>query len=153
MIILILSLSVISAILYRAGGMDKQTPHWIPVWMRQSWVRDWLCPFCCLFPMVMITPSWWFILAYVALAGAFSTYWDFLFNDTDNYWFSGFMCGVAAFMLIWCGYAWYFILARAVAVAVLWGGLCALSSNDFFEEYSRGFTVSLSALLLTQTFS
>ena len=35
--------SIISAVLYRAGGMDKDDnakPEWIPKWLRHSIVRD-----------------------------------------------------------------------------------------------------------------
>ena len=143
---LILFLSIVSAILYRAGGMSQDTKHWIPKWLRHSWVRDWLCPICALLPLVLVYPSWLFILAYLALAGCLTTYWDFLFGF-DNFWFSGFMCGVAAFMLIWVGLTWWLILIRAIALALLWGGICAVSSNDFVEEYSRGFTLSFATII------
>ena len=146
MVIVIFILSVLSACLYRAGGMSQEQESWIPKWLRHSWVRDWLCPICALTPLAILHPSWLFILAYVALAGSLSTYWDFLFGF-DNFWFAGFMCGIAAFMLIWCGYIWWLLLIRAFLLAILWGGISAASDNDFVEEYSRGFTLSILSMM------
>ena len=152
MVGLILMLSGISAILYRAGGMDKETKHWIPVWLRQSWVRDWLCPICALLPLVFIHPSAWFILAYLILAGSLSTYWDFLFG-WDNFWVSGFMCGIAAFPLLFCGFHIPQFLIRAFFLAIIWGGVNASVNNnniphsDFIEEYARGFSLAFSAII------
>ena len=149
MIYLILFLSVISAILYRAGGMSKDVKHWIPKWLRQSWVRDWLCPACALLPAFILHPSWWFIVAYGALRGAFSTYWDGLSKDGEgNFWFAGFMCGIAGFPLLFCGFAWWLLLIRAMAIAITWGAWCAIFSNDFTEEYGRGFLVSFATKIL-----
>jgi hypothetical protein len=145
MIFLIFILSLICSIFYRAGGLDKTTPHWIPVWIRQSWVRDWLCPACCLIPSVIIHPSWWILLAYAALGGALSTYWDFLFKK-DNFWFSGFMCGVAAFPLLFIPFLWWPLVLRSVVIALLWGSWCKIFSNDHVEEYGRGFLLSITSL-------
>ena len=147
MIFLTIALSVLSAILYRAGGMGKDQEHWMPQWMRHSWIRDWLCPACCLTPIAIVNPSWLLILAYGALGGMLSTYWDWLFGF-DNFWFSGFMCGAVGFLMLWMGIPWWVLLIRAVTIALLWGGICAATKNDFVEEYSRGFTLSLSTLLV-----
>jgi len=146
LVLLTLFLSLISAVLYRAGGMSQDEPSWIPKWMRHSWVRDWLCPACTLTPLFILHPSWLFILAYVALGGALSTYWDWLFGF-DNYWFSGFMCGIAAFMLIWCGYVWWILLIRAILIALLWGIICTISEDVNVEEYSRGFNLSIISMI------
>lgn len=135
-----LILSVVSAILYRAGGMDKDTKHWIPVWLRHSWVRDWLCPICVLIPFLLINQSWWFLLAYLLTAASLSTYWDWLFGY-DNFWFSGFMCGISLFPLIFCGFVWWILLIRAIVLCVAWGVICKYSGNDFVEEYGRGSTL------------
>lgn len=144
--LLTLLLSILSAVLYRAGGMSQDEERWIPKWLRHSWVRDWLCPICALLPLTISSPSWWFIAAYLALAGALTTYWDFLFGY-DNFWFAGFMCGVAGFFLIGI-YAWWLILIRAIVISVLWGWICSKSSDVFVEEYSRGFNLSFSSIIL-----
>jgi len=141
----VIVLSVISAIAYRLGGLSKDTPHWLPVWMRHSWVRDWLCPIFCLLPI--LSGSLWLLLAYVALAGALTTYWDRLFGY-DNFWFAGFMCGVAGFPLLFLGHNWILLAIRAVSICLFWGIICAISENDFVEEYSRGFFLCLPTILL-----
>lgn len=134
--------SIISAILYRAGGMDKQTKHWIPVWLRHSAVRDHGCTLCILAPWLILVQSWWFVLAYLFLWGALSTYWDWLFGY-DNYWFSGFMVGIALFPLVFCGIPWWIILIKAIGISVSWGLICKFSGSDFVEEYGRGATAVL----------
>ena len=137
---------VLSAICYRAGGMAKNPdtePKWIPMWMRQSWVRDWLCPLFSYGSLLLFwQPDIWYgwillAIAYGLLGGALSTYWDFLFGF-DNFWFSGFVCGLAAFPLIFCGLDWWIVLIRAILLAILWGGWCAWQTNDVREEMGRG---------------
>jgi len=138
---------VVSAILYRAGGMSKDAdakPTWIPMWIRNSWCRDWLCPACVYGSLLLFwQPSsslGWILLliCYPLLGGALSTYWDFVFKF-DNYWFSGFMCGVAAFPLIFCGIAWWLILVRAIFLALSWGLWSKYQDVDYIEEFGRGF--------------
>ena len=145
MVIIVVLLSILSAILYRAGGMDKTTKHWIPVWMRRSWVRDYLCPICALLPLIA-HPSWWLLAVYGLSVAALSTYWDWLFKY-DCYWFSGLMCGVAAFLLVFSGIAWWILVIRAAIIAITWGLICYYSEDDFVEEYSRGFFFSIPSLL------
>ena len=134
---------VFSAILYRAGGLDKETKHWIPVWLRQSWVRDWLCPFFSYSVLLLAWhPSSWvgwvsLVLAYGLLGVSLSTYWDWLFGF-DNYWFSGFMCGLSALPLVLDGFPWWLVVIRAVAIALAWGIWCKVFGNDNVEEYGRG---------------
>jgi len=149
--------TILSAIAYRAGGMgteDTAKPEWIPKWLRKSWIRDWLCPafvYGCL--LSSWSPSlWWewllLILCYPLLGACLSTYWDWLFGF-DNFWFAGFMCGIAAFPLIFCGYAWWLILARAILLAILWGGWSLLWTEVEYEEMGRGaFLVATVPLLL-----
>jgi len=149
-ILAVLILSCLSSCAYRAGGMDKQTPYFIPVWMRQSWVRDWLCP---MFSVGLFFPAstmfntfdllWW-LCAYGAMGGMLSTYWDKLFGY-DNMWFAGFMVGMAAMFLVLLGAPWWIVLVRALVIAVVWGGLnlyCnthPVPHSDFLEEHVRGF--------------
>ena len=136
--IAILLLSIVSGVLYRAGGLSKEEESWIPVWMRHSWVRDWLCPACIL---VLALPHTWeefgmWLLCYGATGGLLSTYWDWLWGF-DNFWWSGFAVGLALFFLVGI-FPWYLILARALLLAVCWGAWCAIFKNADVEEYGRG---------------
>ena len=151
-IIALILLSICSSICYRAGGMDKQTPYFIPVWMRQSWVRDWLCPMFSLglfFPASTMFNSldllWW-LCAYGAMGGMLSTYWDKLFGY-DNMWFAGFMVGMAGMFLALLGFPWWIFAIRAIVIALIWGGLNywinrhAVPHSDDIEEHVRGFVL------------
>lgn len=143
---LIIPCSIVSSILYRAGGLSQEQPYWIPKWMRHSWLRDWLCPLFCLLPLFIQHPSWLFIPAYGLMGGAFTTYWDKLFKF-DNFWFAGFMVGMAALPLAFCGFAWWMLLLRAALLAVTWGFWCKLFGNDHVEEHGRGAFAGLSAFV------
>lgn len=141
---------VISAILYQAGGMGKELtekPKWIPVWLRRSWVRDWLVPACVSF---MLLSFWWpssllswglLLLSYILCGLALSTYYDTVFGF-DNYWFHGFMIGLAAFPLFWGGIAWWLILSRAILLGALVGGWSTLIKVDWIEEMGRGLLIT-----------
>jgi hypothetical protein len=141
-------LAAISAVLYRAGGLDKETKHWIPIWLRNSWVRDWLCPLCSYSALLLFWQpfsflGWGLLLPSYALLGvSLSTYWDWLFKF-DNYWFSGFMCGLSAFPLIFAGLPWEVVIIRSITLALAWGIWCKLFGNDNVEEYGRGAFVTM----------
>lgn len=145
-IILIIAMSLLSSCAYRAGGLSKEQPYWIPVWMRHSWVRDWLCPLFCLLPLFLHHPSWLFLPAYGLMGVAFTTYWDKVFKF-DNFWFSGFMVGLAALPLVFCGFAWWLLLIRAVVLALWWGFWSDVIGNDHAEEHGRGFLVGISSFI------
>lgn len=143
---IVICLSILSAIFYRAGGQsqdDTAEPKWIPKWMRHSWVRDWLCPLFVLgcfsiFASPLSYLGWIGVLvSYGLLGGALTTYWDNLFGF-DNFWFAGFVCGLAAFPLMFADLQWQFILARAILMALGWGLWCKYQSVDYVEEYGRG---------------
>jgi len=88
------------------------------------------------------------LAAYGATGGMLTTYWDWMFKDTDNFWFAGFMVGLAGLFIIGLGVPWYLLLARSFLIAVLWGAWCAILSNADLEEYGRGFIISASVALL-----
>ena len=148
MIIAILLLSIISSILYRAGGLDKETPYFIPKWMRHSWVRDWLCPAC--FGILFIPHTWFelgmWLCYYGMCGGMLSTYWDWLFKGRDNFFMAGFMVGLSA-LFLWWAFPWYYLLLRAFIIAIIWGGLNVwinsrvVPHSDNIEEHSRGFVI------------
>ena len=147
MILTIILTSIICSIFYRAGGMSRLKKHWIPVWLRKSGFRDWGCPLCFLLPTLFIHVSWWLLLAYILSGLALTTYWDDL-NGQDNFWIAGLVCGIAGIPLFFYGFPILPILIRAVVLCVSWGLIAKLSSNDFFEEYSRGFMLSITMLFL-----
>lgn len=152
-LLVILLATIASSILYRAGGMSKEAtanPKWMPMWMRKSWVRDWLIPMVCILAIWLtchIKINLWWLLFYGLTGGALTTYWDSVFGF-DNFWFAGFMVGIATFPLIFCGLHWYMVLARALVLAVLWGGWCAIFSKDTVEEYGRGAFITATIPLL-----
>lgn len=142
-IILILVASLISATLYRLGGIGKPF---------DTKYRDLGCPLVFLglfwglqgFKLAF----WWvYLTVFLLTFGALTTYWDKLFKK-DNFWFSGFMVGLAAFPLYWLGFPWYLILIRAILLGILWGYWCKIFSRDWVEETFRGGTISLTVPLL-----
>lgn len=141
----ILIACVISAILYRAGGMgqeDTAKPTWMPKALRHSWVRDWLCPGVLLILTLCLfgfhTDFWWCYLIYYGLCGLFfSTYWDWLFGY-DNYYMHGFGLSLATIPLFWCGVPWYILVIHAVICTVGMGVWSSLINTDYIEEYGRG---------------
>ena len=146
MFLAILTACILSAILYRAGGMGKEDitePKWIPKWLRKSWVRDWLCPAClCLALFSFWRPSslldWGILLLSYGLLGAsLSTYWDEVFGY-DNFWFHGFMCGLAGIPLLWVGVTWWVILARLTLCTVGMGLWSKFIKRDVPQELGRG---------------
>jgi hypothetical protein len=152
----VILLSFISALAYRCGGMGTESearPKWIPNWLRHSWIRDWLCPLFVYGSLaILLSPSsllQWGMLAlcYPLLGGALSTYWDKLFGF-DNFWFAGFMCGVAAFPLVFYVVNPWGIVLRAILLAILWGAWCAWQSVDYVEEMGRGAFLVLTIPLL-----
>jgi hypothetical protein len=148
--LLIISI-ILCALLSRAGGQGQEEtakPKWMPLWLRHTWVRDWIIPIVIYSLCALAKGLDWLLLAAVlATGGALTTYWDEIFGF-DNYWFSGFMAGLGAFPLYWAGYHWYTILARAFLLAVLWGGWCAIFKKDTTEEYARGAFIAATIPLL-----
>lgn len=142
-IILTLLLSVSSAILYRLGGKGK--PY-------NTKFRDMGCPLC----GTLILLVWWkphgldwlmLVLSFGFTFAAMTTYWDKLFGY-DNFYFHGFMVGLASFPLIWVGFNWYSILISSVISGVLMGLWSKFNGNDVKEETGRGFIYAVTRLLL-----
>jgi len=145
---------VINAFLYRFGGCSvaegNQKYPWVPSWMFNSKTRD--CG------VSLITVAWmalcypavaWFIyvITFGASWGMLSTYWDFLFGY-DNFWFHGFMIGVAklGFAIVtgmWLGFA-----IHCVVLALAMGTVSALSGNVDVEELGRGAATGLTLPLM-----
>lgn len=151
---------VLSAILYRAGGQSKDIdakPTWMPMWLRKSWVRDWLLPALFLFTVFLFwRPSslldWVLLLPYYGLSGgALSTYWDDSKNKlldwiaqkinwiypADNHYLHGFFCGVAGFCLI-TFVPWWILTIRLIVCPVGMGLWSKWQGTDWKEEEGRG---------------
>lgn len=152
--VITLILTLISALLYRLGGMSQEEAkkNHIPLFLAKSWVRDWLLPGAGL--GIILTWKWisfyqwgWFLLYYPLTGFAFSTYWDKLFGE-DNFYMHGFMIGLASFALFFCGIHWWSVLISAVACGGLMGWLSARTGNVWKEECGRGAIYALTRLLL-----
>ena len=163
MILGLIVLTVLSAILYRLGGMGQdginEFPE-LPEFLFDTKARDIGCGLCTigaffvcglhhnLLPWV---ETWHLVLACVVSVptqlGALSTYWDFMFGY-DNHWVHGFMCGVALFPLVIITGAWIGFAIRCVAVAVLMGAVSTLSGDDDIEELGSGASLVPTVALL-----
>lgn len=139
-IILSFIIAVICGVLYRMGGSDKYDTKW----------RDFGCPLCAIGTLLLwFTPTnWWMLLPWFGLAfGAMTTYWDKIFGY-DNYYFHGFMAGLASFPMYWAGVNWYSVLIYAVVCGGLIGLWSKLNDDAVKEEFGRGFIYCVSTLCL-----
>lgn len=127
--------SSLCAFLYRIGGKGKPF---------NTKYRDLGCPLIVYgYLLTMWHPinllGWIMVLLAFGLTfGALTTYWDSLFGF-DNFWFHGFMIGLACFTLFWAGIVWWPILIRTILLATLVGDWSQWIKNDDIEESGRGF--------------
>ena len=146
--------SVFCAFAYRFGGYSKEEGKkkfpWVPVWMFRSWIRDFFCSLIPLFWLKLfypqVHPSAYGVtcaLSYFAL----TTYWDKLFGF-DNYWFHGFMVGLTYFLFATFSGLWLGFIVRCIAMAVLMGGISAITGDVDIEEFSRGAAIGFTLPLL-----
>jgi hypothetical protein len=162
---ILLLISCISAILYRAGGQGKDPdaqPKWMPMWLRDHWVRDWLIPGVVLLTIMLTFVNARasvnivsFICSYGLMGAALSTYWDWLFKGKDNMYMHGFGVGLALFPLSLFGMSWCGVIIRAVVLGLSMGLLQKyvlkkqIPHSDVIEEMGRGALIILT-LPLTQ---
>jgi hypothetical protein len=146
--------AVINAFLYRFGGLSKEDGKlkypWAPEWMFKSWVRDWLIPLVITAWMLLCYPGmpWWvYVVSILPMGGALSTYWDWLFGY-DNYWFHGFVFGVAKFVFAIYSGLWIGFAIHCIALALAMGGISAISGDDDVEELGRGAATGLTLPLM-----
>jgi hypothetical protein len=159
-VVYLILLAILSGFLGRMGGAGKHG-SWYDKLLDTKW-RDVGCSFLAVAGLCLFVPFemkfWWVYLIIFGLHwGAFSTYWDKIFRNSkgefDNFWFSGFMVGIA--MMPACFIvpgAWWILLLRAVLLAVAWGLLhCAIQKmpkgvlcwkGDVAEEFIR-YAISL----------
>lgn len=158
-------LSALSGVLYRLGGMGQDGidtfPH-APEWLFDTKARDIGCGFCTIgafFALGLhVGLIWWHVLVaclvtIVAMLGALSTYWDFMFGDKDNFWMHGFMCGLALFPLAIITGNWLAFGIRCVILALAMGVLAHLTKlvekgGDVLEEFSRGLLLPITIYIM-----
>jgi prepilin signal peptidase PulO-like enzyme (type II secretory pathway) len=87
--------------------------------------------------LVSGSPWWTYLLSFLLLFGALTTYWDFITGE-DNFYLHGFGCGLAFAPFMWFDEP----LALAVRIAVIAIGMgvwSAIVGKDWLEEMGRGF--------------
>jgi hypothetical protein len=136
-------LMFLSGVAGRLGGAGKKG-NWYDGILHTLW-RDIGCSLIIVLCLVVFCgwqPAlWWAYLAVFGLSwAAFSTYWDWLFDNIDNFWFSGFVVGLALFPAIWLGVPVWFIILRAVILCVAWGSLNKWLPQRGLLCWNRGVT-------------
>ena len=153
--ILLLIATITGAIAYRLGGASPGEFPWLPAWLVRSRTRDIGVPLISLAYM-FLTGAWhWSLLPCAVLFyGALTTYWDFMFNDVDNFYMHGFICGIAMLPLILGGFDWKFILIRAIILGMSMGLLNKYANKWHWknsvtiEECSRGALLIITLTIL-----
>jgi len=137
--------SCLSAVLYRMGGMGdegrKKFPN-VPAWFFDSKARDIGCSLVTVgitggLSLLPNSPWWAYLLSFLLLFGALTTYWDFLFGY-DNFWMHGAMCGLAFAPFMWFDEP-LALGIRIAVLAILMGAWSAVVGKDWLEEGGRGF--------------
>jgi len=146
-ILILLTLSIASAILYRLGGSTYGT----------KW-RDIGVPCCFTLSVLMLGIVHVFNLVSILclcasfglLLGSCTTYWKK--KGTDAKWYNwlitGLAYGLAAFPLFWCGVHWYAILLRTIVLGLAVMGWSEKMDNPIWEECGRGALITLTVPLL-----
>jgi hypothetical protein len=152
--LLIILLSILGALLYRAGGMGKEptaNPTWMPMWIRNTKARDFGIPSVMVLTMAVLGHlTWWLVLCFLLLFAAQTTY--FKKKGTDSKWWNWLLVGLAmsAAMFPYCFHSgnWLSLLYRTVCLTsfvIMWSeGI----DNDKWEEYGRGWIQIISLTLL-----
>jgi len=151
-ILIVIIGAIISGILYRCGGMSKDStakPTWIPTWARESLVRRLGCPLVSLIVLFLIgiNPAWWiYIITFLLVWIMTTTYWDEIFGY-DNFYAHGFMIGLAylPFMVVT---TWWILILRAIVLGLFMGLWCKIFKGDVIEEVGRGAAIIATLILL-----
>jgi hypothetical protein len=122
----LLAASCFSGVLGRLGGRGKDG-SWYDC-ITDTAMRDWIIPFLFLLTVSLKVNIdfrvWWvYLLTYILMGGAFTTYWDWLFNNKDNLFMSGFMVGLSTIPLEAIGIHRYSVLIYSVLLMVIWGSI------------------------------
>ena len=135
--------TVLCGVFYRLGGVGKPF---------NTRYRDIGCSLITLILWWVLVgfqiSLWWvYLIVFGLIWGALSTYWDWLFGY-DNFWFSGFMIGLAMFPLMWGDVSWYAILIRSIVLSISIGLWSKFIDKDWLEEFGRGALITLTLPLL-----
>ena len=136
---------ILNAILYRLGGKGGGP------WYFNTKMRDVGCALVTCFGMFWIygVTTWWaHALGFAALFACLCTYWDSFFGY-DNFFFHGFMCGVAFAPYAMSGdVTWLGVLIRAGALGLFMWAWCGFFKNDVVEETGRGASLAMTLPIL-----
>ena len=141
----IIGLIVVCSIFYRLGGRGG-------AWYKNTKMRDWGCPVCCIAIISLVAGwTWWSLATFIPLWGALTQYWKFGQADCKWYhWlFHGIGCGIA-----FAPYAFFtgHMASLYIQIAVCGVLMCAWSEsqdNDWYEELGRGLILGASCLIYT----
>ena len=135
-----LAFTILSAFVYRVGGMSRNEAYekipWFPQILVKGWVRDIGCLilvgiWCLMF--VDVTHTIWRWLAFaITFKLAISTYWDW--TGKDNFFLHGLGIGLS---LLFISLSWQVGL-YTILLSLSMGIISVLSSDVDVEEYSRG---------------
>lgn len=143
-----LGISVVSGAAYHLAGLGG--------FPGAKLLRRVICPILALYLYISLSGGslrlWWAYLAFLALNfGALSTYHDYLAPKGENWlsWLAtGFIYGLAALPLIWCGAHLWAILGRSVFLAITITWLRTRTGKAFKEEFFSGFLYCATTPLL-----
>lgn len=143
-IIFFVILTIISACLYRAGGMAKEEtarPKWIPKGIRNTKARDFGVPLCAVLSLIVLGYlHWTLILVFGMMFGSMTTYWKR--KHTDATWFSwvltGFFYGVSVLPVVIAYGLWVGFTCRVIATSIFVMAWSLFIGNDVVEEMGRG---------------
>jgi len=154
-VLILFLLSIAGGILYRMGGSSAFHKQ----------VRRFGVPTVFIFTLLLlqglpgsVKVGISYFLTFGAMYGAISTYWDSVFGK-DNLWFAGLGVGLAALPNILASGSIGWVIVRSIILALTWGFLnlklqeyqgqkILLWNKDIVEEFTRGFLVIITGILL-----
>ena len=147
-------LSLLSGILYRAGGMGKEDdakPKWIPKKIRNTKVRDLGIPAIGIITMIILNGwHWIYPLCFLAVFGAQTTYLKKKGKDATalNWFLVGLLFSIAWIPFTIITHNWLGFLYRTIIVTVFTTLWSQFNDDVFVEEFGRGFIQTMTLFLL-----
>jgi len=141
-IFFVVALAILTAILYRMGGSDEYPKA----------VRRFGCPITVLASLYILGihgPWWAYLVSYLALYGALTTYHDYLTDDGSENWICWLMTGLVYGLAMFPFFAlWKMVLARSLVLAVFTCIWSEGQSDPVWEELGRGFLLGITIPIL-----